>query len=93
MTIKVNGQPITREAVEFELNRLVQFYAAHIGEEKVQDRIGKLRRRAVEQAIGVRLLVTEAVHRNIVVDDNEVDGSLAEMVRHAGGDDELDTVL
>ncbi len=83
--ITVNGQPIPPEAVEFELGRLVRFYSQHMPEEQVRAQLDALRQKAVEQTIGVRLLMEEAERLAITVSDAEVDERLAKMREEAGG--------
>ena len=57
-TAVVNGAEISAEAVEFELERLVRFYSAHgASAEEVRGCLGLLREKALEQAIGARLLL------------------------------------
>ena len=57
----VNGEPIPREAVQFELDRLVKFYLSHgMGQEEIKKNIEKLMERAQEQAIGAKLLLARA---------------------------------
>jgi glutathione transport system ATP-binding protein len=44
-TLKVNGQEIPEEAVNYELNRLVQFYSQHMAPEKIKPHVlGLLRK-------------------------------------------------
>jgi len=83
--ITVNGQAIPPEAVEFEFGRLIKFYAQHMPEEQVRAQLDALRQKAVEQTIGVRLLMEEAEHVALAVSDAEVDEQLARMQKEAGG--------
>ena len=85
--IKVNGQEIPQEAVDFELNRLLQFYAEHgVTEEKMRNELPALKERAVQQAIGAKLLFDEAKRLDIAVSEEEVDGRLEEMKAQAKGE-------
>ena len=87
--ITVNGEPIPPQAIEHELSRLVQFYAQHMPEEEVRKQLDTLRARAVEQAIGSRLLFDEASRLDIPVPDDEIDQSVYAMAREIGGMDKL----
>ena len=84
-SISINGQPLPPEAIEFELGRLVNFYSRHMPEEQVRAQLPLLRERAVEQAIGAKLLLEEAARRKIPVSDAEVDERLAAMEKRSGG--------
>ena len=83
--ITINGQPIPPEAIEFELGRLVKFYSQHMPEEQVRAQLPALRERAIEQAIGARLLIDEAARLKLAVSDAEVDERLAQMKKQVGG--------
>lgn len=87
--VLVDGEPVTEEMVEFELNRLVDFYTRHMSREQVEAQMDSLRRKAVEQAIGAKLLFKEAERRNITVPDEEIDRSVFGMARRLGGMDKL----
>ena len=53
----VNGQEISGEAVQFELDRLVRFYMGHgMTLPEVKKNLPKLEEKALEQAIGAKLL-------------------------------------
>ncbi len=57
----VNGEPISREAVQFELDRLVKFYASHgMRQDEIKKNLEKLVEKAQEQAIGAKLLFMRA---------------------------------
>jgi peptidyl-prolyl cis-trans isomerase C len=85
VVVKVNGHVIPREAIEFELGRLVRFYAQHMPEEQVRAQLDALRRKAVEQAIGAKLLIDEALRLDIQVTDAEVEERVQAMAEEAGG--------
>ena len=91
--IVVNGQPIAEEAIAFELSRLVQFYSRHMPEEQVRAQLPLLRQRAVDQAIGSRLLIDEAFRRDLPVSEEEVDQRLEEMVGRSGGRAKFEALL
>ena len=83
--IKVNGCEIPQAAVDFELNRLVRFYAQHLPEEQVRRQMGVLKARAREQAIGAKLLFDEAERLEIPVSDEEVRERIEALTEQAGG--------
>lgn len=83
--IVVDGEPIPPSAIEHELARLVQFYAQHMPQEEVMKQIDALKQKAVEQAIGSKLLFMEAAKENIEVPDADVDKSLFAMAKEIGG--------
>ena len=83
--VTVNGRELPPEAVIFELTRLVRFYRRHMPEAQVHAQMPLLRRKAVEQAIGARLLLEEAARTEPPVTDDEVDERVAAMRRQAGG--------
>ncbi len=90
----INGEPIPREAVQFELDRLVQFYAQHgMRKEEIQANLEKLAERAQEQAIGARLLLKRAEELEIPVTDPELDREIENVVRQVGGRDKFVQML
>jgi peptidyl-prolyl cis-trans isomerase C len=92
-SIEINGQPLPPEAIEFELGRLINFYGRHMPEEQVRAQLPLLRERAVEQAIGAKLLLEEAARRQIPVADAEVEERLAEMKKRSGGAKKFDALV
>lgn len=87
--VLVDGEPITEGMVQFELRRLVDFYSEHGARELGEEAIDQLRHKAVEQAIGSKLLFKEAQRRDIEVSDREIDESLYGMARQLGGMEKL----
>ena len=82
----VNGEPIPREAVQFELDRLVKFYVSHgMGQEEIKKNLEKLMERAQEQAIGAKLLLARAEQLDMPVDSAAVDAQVANVIRQLGG--------
>lgn len=84
--ITVNGHPIPEDAIEFELRRLIQFYAQHMPEEQIRSQLPALRKRAAEQAIGAFLLMDEASKLDIKVSEDEVEARVQAMIDEAGGE-------
>ena len=82
----VNGEPIPREAVQFELDRLVKFYVSHgMGHEEIKKNLEKLMERAQEQAIGAKLLLARAEQLDLPVDEKAVDAQVANVIHQLGG--------
>jgi parvulin-like peptidyl-prolyl isomerase len=85
-TIKVNGQVIPEEAVQFEFERLVRFYTEHgWSREQVKENLPELVQRAQEQAVGAKLLLDEAARLDITVSEAEVDKQIEGIVEQVGG--------
>ncbi len=85
-SVKVNGQVIPREAIQFELERLVRFYAEHgMSQEQVRAQLPSLLQKATEQAIGAKLLMDEATRLDVPVSDAEVDEQVEKVVLQVGG--------
>ena len=90
----INGEPIPREAVQFELDRLVQFYAQHgMRKEEIEKNLEKLAQRAQEQAIGSKLLLMRADELDIPVTDAELDREIQGVVQQVGGRDNFAKAL
>ncbi len=82
----VNGEPISREAVQFELDRLVKFYTSHgTSHAEIKKNLEKLVEKAQEQAIGAKLLLARAEQLDKPVDEKAVDAKIAEIVAQVGG--------
>ena len=82
----VNGELISRDAVQFELDRLVKFYLSHgMDQEEIKKNLEKLVERAQEQAIGAKLLLARAEQLDLPVDEKAVDEQVASVVRQLGG--------
>ncbi len=92
--IKVNGQEIPKNAVEFELNRLIRFYAEHgMPEDKIRHELPVLKERAEQQAIGAKLLFDEAARLDIPVSNDEIEERLEEMKAEAHGEERFMDIL
>ena len=93
-TVKVNGQVITQDAIQFELERLVRFYAEHgMSQEQIRAQIQTFVQKAIDQAIGAKLLMDEAVKLDIPVSDADVDGQVAKIVAQVGGREAFEAAL
>lgn len=91
--ITVNGQEIPAEAILYELSRLMQFYARHMSEEQVRAQLPLLRKKAIEQAIGAKLLFEEVERLGITVSDEEVSERIAGFAAEAGGPEKFAALL
>ncbi len=82
----VNGEPISRDAVQFELDRLVKFYSSHgMSPAEIKKNLEKLVEKAQEQAIGAKLLLARAEQLELPVADEAIDEQVAQVVRQVGG--------
>ena len=82
----VNGEPISREAVQFELDRLVKFYASHgMRQDEIKKNLEKLVDKAQEQAIGAKLLFMRAEQLDLPVSEAAIDAQVARVVQQVGG--------
>ena len=82
----VNGIEISGEAVQFELDRLVRFYMSHgMTMEEVKQNLTKLEEKALEQAIGAKLLLDRAMAIELPVAASDIDAEVAKVVEQVGG--------
>lgn len=93
-TATVNGQPITKEAVQFELDRLVRFYMSHgMTLDEVKQNLPKLEEKALEQAIGAKLLLDQAMRIDLPVTAKDIDAEVAKVVEQVGGKENYEQAL
>ncbi len=93
-TAKVNGREITAEAVQFELDRLVRFYMGHgMTIEEVKRNLAKLQDKALEQAIGAKLLLDRSMELDLPVGSKEIDDEVAKVVAQLGGEENYKKAL
>ena len=84
----INGTPISREAVQFELDRLVKFYVAHgMRPDEIKKNLEKLTEKAQEQAIGAKLLLDRAAELDMPVPEAAIDQQVANVIAQVGGRD------
>jgi parvulin-like peptidyl-prolyl isomerase len=93
MAIRVNGEEISEEAIQFELGRLIRFYAEHMPEEQVRAQLDALKEKATEQAIGAKLLLDQAALLDIRVPDEDVDARVERLAQDAGGREAFEAML
>lgn len=84
--ITVNGEEIPEAAIAFELARLTRFYLEHgISEDEIKKSASLLRDRAIDQAIGAKLLLARAAELDIRVTADDIDAEVAKVVAQLGG--------
>lgn len=87
-TAIVDGQEISAGAVAFELERLARFYASHgMTAEEIRRSLPELRDKALEQAIGAKLLLDRARQLDIPVSAADIDAEVAKVVTQVGGEE------
>ena len=83
----VNGDPIPQQAVDFELQRLIHFYQQQgVPETQIRIQLDSLKAKALEQAIGMKLLIDETKRLDIPVSGDELDARFERYVKQCGGD-------
>ncbi len=84
----INGQEISGEAVQFELDRLVRFYMSHgMTMDEVKKNLPKLEEKALEQAIGAKLLLDRAAQLELPVTAQDIDAEVQKVVTQVGGEE------
>jgi len=93
-TAVVNGYEISADAVHFELDRLVRFYMGHgMTMAEVRQNLPKLEARALEQAIGARLLLEQASQIDLPVTEKDIDAEVSRVVMQVGGEENYKKAL
>ncbi len=83
----VNGDPIPQQAVDFELQRLIHFYQQQgMPEAQLHMQLETLQQRALEQAIGTKLLIDETKRLQIAISGEELDAQFETYINQFGGD-------
>ncbi len=93
MSIYINGELLPPAAVEHELERLVKFYTGHLSQSEIREQLPHLKRKAVDQAIGGRLLMEQAANMDIHVPDDKLEEAWQAMVATVGGQANLENAL
>jgi len=93
MPVKVNGEVIPEEAINYELSRLVQFYSGFMPEDQIRQQLPAMREKAKEQAIGAKLLILEAMRLDMKVPASEISKKYDELIKQAGGREAFDKML
>ena len=82
----VNGVEISGEAVQFELDRLVRFYMSHgMTMDEVKQNLPKLEEKALDQAVGAKLLLDRAQELDIPLMAADIDAEVSKVVTQVGG--------
>ena len=82
----VNGVEISGDAVQFELDRLVRFYMSHgMTMDEVKQNLPKLEEKALDQAVGAKLLLDRAQELDIPLMAADIDAEVAKVVTQVGG--------
>ena len=90
----VNGVEISGEAVQFELDRLVRFYMGHgMTMEEIKTNLPKLEEKALDQAIGAKLLLDRASELDVPVTGADIDAEVAKVVMQVGGEENFKKAL
>ena len=90
----VNGQEISEGAVRFEFDRLVKFYKSHgISDDEIGKSREILEEKALDQAIGAKLLLDRAEQLQVPVSASDVDAEVAKVVAQVGGDENYRKIL
>jgi parvulin-like peptidyl-prolyl isomerase len=91
---KVNGFEVNKQAVGFELDRLVRFYMSHgMTMQEIKDNLPKLQEKALDQAIGARLLLERSQQLDIAVSAADIDAEVAKVVEQVGGEENFRKAL
>ncbi len=92
--IKVDGQVIPAEAIQFEFERLVRFYSEHgWSNDQIKANLPELVEQAQNQAIGAKLLLDEAAKLDIPVSEAEVDKQVEGIIEQIGGREAFNKAL
>lgn len=83
--ITINGETLPQEAIDFEYRRLQQYYVNHMSPEQLKANEDKMRKQAVEQAVGAKLLLNEASRLDIQVPTELIDRKLQPIIEQSGG--------
>ena len=91
---KVNGFEVNKQAVGFELDRLVRFYMSHgMSMQEIKDNLPKLQEKALDQAIGARLLLERSQQLDVPVSAADIDAEVAKVVDQVGGEENFKKAL
>ena len=90
----VNGMEISGEAVQFELDRLVRFYMGHgMSMDEIKQNLPKLEEKALDQAVGAKLLLDRAQQLDVPVTAADIDAEVAKVVMQVGGEENFKKAL
>ena len=90
----VNGQEISGEAVQFELDRLVRFYMGHgRSMDEIKTNLPKLEEKALDQAVEAKLLLDRSQQLDVPVTGADIDAEVAKVVMQVGGEENFKKAL
>mgnify|MGYP003301627895 CR=1 FL=1 len=90
----VNGVEISGEAVQFELDRLVRVYMGHgMSMDEIKTNLPKLEEKALDQAVGAKLLLDRAQELDVPVTGADIDAEVAKVVMQVGGEENFKKAL
>jgi parvulin-like peptidyl-prolyl isomerase len=90
----INGEEIKEEAVAFELDRLVKFYMSHgMTMDEVRANLPKLEEKALEQAIGAKLLIERAMELDVKVGSEDIEAEIKKVIEQVGGEENFRKAL
>jgi len=90
----VNGVEISGESVAFELDRLAKFYMSHgMSMDEIKQNLPKLEEKALEQAIGAKLLLDRASQLDLPVSAADIDAEVAKVITQVGGEENYQKAL
>lgn len=84
MPIRVNNRLIDDDVVQFELDRLINFYSRYMSPEEIKNQYEVLRLRAEENAIGTALLLEECEKLDFLVSEEEIEKRMQELKENIG---------
>jgi parvulin-like peptidyl-prolyl isomerase len=90
----VNDVEISQDAIMFELDRLIRFYASHgMSQAELTSNMERLREKAVDQAIGAKLLFLRAEQLDVKVTGEEIDAEVEKVKTQIGGEEAYKNAL
>ena len=90
----INGVAIPREAVQFELDRLIKYYVSHgMNRAALEKELPRLAEQAQEQAIGAKLLLMRAEELDLTVPAEMLDAQVDELKAQLGGEEAFKKAL
>lgn len=92
--ITVNGEPITDDMIQYEVERLIRFHAEHgMSQEQIRAQLKEIVAQATEQAIGEKLLMEDASKLDFPISAEEIDDHVETVIETFGGKANFDRAL
>ena len=92
--ITVNGDVISPEMIQYEVERLIHFHAQHgMPQDQIRAQLKEIVAAATEQAIGEKLLMDDAAKLDFPITQEEIDGKVASIIETFGGQANFDRAL